>query len=197
MYHTPYSVNRAFFARGDNFPDALAVGPVAAGAHAPILLVKPTMVPTPIVEIVDQMNVTSGVIVGGSSVVSENVRSVLRAIMVGNGGDAGDPMIVERWAGVDRYETAVRVIENGLEARLIDLDSVGIATGVNFPDALGGGAALGHFGSPLVLVNGGNLPTSVATWANEHSQGIGRMDVFGGPGVVPESLITAMRGALH
>lgn len=197
MYGAPFTVRRAFFARGDNFPDALAVGPVAAGARVPILLVKPTSVPASVAEAVDDMNLTSGVVVGGSDVVSDAVRSTLRTLMIANGGDDHDPMIVERWAGDTRYETAVAVIEQGVAARWIDLDTVGIATGINFPDALGGGAALGHYGSPVVLVKGGTVPAEVGTWINENAHAIGRMDMFGGTDVLPESLLGDMRDALH
>jgi len=197
IYSGSAAVHRAFFARGDNFPDALAVGPIAAGARAPILLVKPTSLPSSVADTVDELNLTSGFVIGGSDVVSEDVKDALRDLMIANGGDDHDPQIVERWAGADRYATAIQVVEHGLEAHWIDLDSVGIATGLNFPDALGGGAALGHRGNPLVLVKGPTLTTVVGLFANDHAQDIGRMDVFGGTDVVPASLVDDMRNALH
>ena len=187
-----YSVRRAFFARGDNFPDALAVGPVAAGALAPIILVRTGEVPAVVATAVDDLDLTSGVIVGGSDVVTDGVKSALRTLMIDNGGDDMDPMIVERWSGDTRYETAIAIVEHGLEWRVIDLDTLGFATGYNFPDALGGGAALGVYGSPLLLTTPDALPTSVDTFFDDHVSEIGRIDIFGGEDVVGEAVRSAI-----
>ncbi|MBN2848424.1 MAG: cell wall-binding repeat-containing protein [Coriobacteriia bacterium] len=191
-----YSVRRAFFARGDNFPDALAVGPVAATAMSPIILVKTNEVPAVVATAVDNLNLTSGVIVGGSDVVSDGVKTTLRTLMIANGGDDHDPLIIERWSGPDRYATAISVIEHGLEARWIDLDTVGIATGLNFPDALGGGAALGCYGSPLLLTRATSVPDSVTTFLVVHEYEIGRIDVFGGADVVSDTVKNTIAGKL-
>lgn len=192
----PWTVRRAFFTRGDNFPDALAVGPVAAGALSPILLVHTNGVPDSVSACVDTLNLTSGVIVGGSEVVSNSVRDTLRTLMIANGGDGHDPLIVDRWFGVDRYATAIDVIENGLEARLIDLDTLGVVTGSNFPDALGGGAALGCYGSPLLLTRATLVPNSVMVFLQDHEYEIGRLDVFGGSSVVSNGVRDTIAGEL-
>lgn len=196
LIRQPYVMNRAFFARGDNFPDALAVGPVAAAAHAPILLVKPTELPASVAEAVDDLNLVAGFIAGGSDVVSNGVRDSLRAVMIANGGDGGDPQLVDRWAGDTRYDTAVAIVEQALAARLIDLDTLGVATGLNFPDALGGGAALGWYGSPLVLTKPTELPAGVTAFLEEHEYEIGRLDVFGGSDVVSDAVKNAIAAKL-
>lgn len=193
VYGGVYTVDKAFFARGDNFPDALAVGPVAAGALSPIILVNSTSVPSVVGDAVDDLNITTGVIVGGSDVVSNDVYNGLKSLMAANG---ADPNPIERWAGSDRYATAIKVVENGVESRWIDLDTVGVATGANFPDALGAGAALGYYGSPLVLV-GGTVPASVSTWVVANKRAIGRMDVFGGSDVVPDSVKSSLASKLQ
>mgnify|MGYP001029464269 CR=1 FL=1 len=193
----PHTVRRAFFARGDNFPDALALGPVAAGAMAPILLVRTNDVPATIAGAIDDLDITSGVIAGGPDVVSAGVRDSLRALMVANGGDSHDPLIVERWSGIDRYATAVAVVQGGLDARWVDLDTLGFATGLNFPDALGGGAALGCYGSPLVLTPPASLPSSVTGFLTAREFQIGRADIFGGPDVVGEGVRTAVAARLR
>ncbi len=100
--------------------------------------------------------------------------------------NGADPNPIERWSGDDRYATAIDVIENGVANRWIDLDTVGVATGRNFPDALGGGAALGHYGGPLLLVKE-TVPSSVSSWVKANKHAIGRMDIFGGSDVVPDS----------
>ncbi len=129
-HHGRLQADEAFFARGDNFPDALAVGPVAAGAYAPVLLVRSTSVPPAIADVVDDFDVTYGFIIGGTNVVSSGVQGTLESLMAANG---ADPHPIERWAGATRYETAISVVEHGLENRWIDLDTLGVATGQNFP----------------------------------------------------------------
>jgi putative cell wall-binding protein len=189
-----YTVDMAFFARGDNFPDALAVGPVAAGALSPIILVKPTSIPGTVAGVVNTLDITSGVIAGGTDVVSTDVQDGLEAIMQDNGGGANP---IERWSGPDRYATAIEVVKNGVEARWVDLDCVGVATGWNFPDALGGGAALGYYGSPLLLVKGETVPYSVSSWVKDNKHAIGEMDIFGGSDVVPDSVKTTLTSLIN
>ncbi len=188
-----FKPTRAFFARGDNFPDGLAVGPVAAGALAPVLLVPSTSVPTAISAVVDDLNITSGVIVGGTNVVSSGVQGTLESLMAANG---ADPHPIERWYGADRYATAVSVVEHGLENRWIDLDTLGVATGLNFPDALGGGAAMAVYGSPLLLTAPTYVPASVNTFLTAHEYEVGRMDVFGGTTVVSDAVKNTIAGKL-
>ena len=65
---------------------------------------------------------------------------------------------VTRLAGGDRFSTSVAV-STGTFA---DASTVFIATGANFPDALGGGPVAGRAPGPLLLVNGGSLPISVS-----------------------------------
>ena len=191
-----YAPSLAFFARGDDFPDALAVGPVAAGAYAPILLVRTGSIPPSILDAVDALGLTSGFVVGGTSAVSDAVQDDLRQLMVGNGGDPFDTQLVERWSGENRYETAEKIVEGGLQKRWIDLDTLGIATGLNFPDALGGGAALGYYGSALLLTRADSLPGNVKDFLDENAYRIGRVDVFGGTSVVSETVKTEVHSYL-
>lgn len=71
--------------------------------------------------------------------------------------DAWAPTI-ERLGGVDRYDTALKI-----SAQFpADVPRVFIATGTNFPDALGASGIAGAIGSPLLLVDPSYVPTGVA-----------------------------------
>jgi len=183
----------AFFARGDKFPDALAVGPVAAQAGAPIFLVKPTELPATVATAMSNLYIKQGFVIGGEPAVSADVRNDIEAILDANG---GPPDPTERWSGADRYATAAAVIKNGLDWRYIDLDTLGLATGENFPDALGGGAALGHYGSGLALTQSGSLPASLIQLLTDQEYKIGRLDVFGGSDVVSDAVMTGVAARL-
>lgn len=182
-------VFRAFVTRGDNFPDALAVGPIAAGALAPILLVQTNAVPASVATAIDDLNITLGYVIGDTKSVSAGTFTALRNLITANGA-AGT--IAERWAGPNRYDTAAIVIENGLAYRWIDLDTLGVAVGTKFPDALGGGAALGHYGSPVILTNGTALSPAVSTFLANHHYDIGRVDVFGDTSSVSAGVFNAI-----
>ena len=186
-----------YFARGDDFADALAVGAVAANSHTPILLVGNNAVPPAIVDYIVDHDLVWGVVVGGESAVTQDAVDALNALMIANGGggpEVGDP--IERWSGDDRYETATVVVNKALEKGWIDLDTLGIATGLNFPDALGGGAALGYAGCPLLLTRPDSVPLAVEAFLASHEYEIGRLDVFGGSDVVSDDVKNAIAAKL-
>ena len=61
-----------------------------------------------------------------------------------------------------------------------------------FPDALGGGAALGYYGSGLVLTRGESLPAETASFLAAREYEIGRVDVFGGTATISDRVKTAV-----
>ncbi len=189
----PFS-NRAFVARGDAFPDALAVAPVAATTYSPILLVR-TQAPLPpeIDDVFEFLPIWDTWIAGGTDVVSEGVEEAIEAW---NKHHTGVDRPATRMAGDDRYETSARVMQNAVSMNWVDLDTLGIATGLNFPDALGGGAALGTYGSPLVLTRPDALPPKVADAVTYRAHEIGRVDIFGGSDVVSNGVRTTIVGLL-
>lgn len=186
-------VARAFFAYGENYPDALAVGPVASAANGPILLVLKDTVPAAVADAVDDLDITIGYVIGGTSVVSETTNNALRSLITANGAIG---TITERWSGANRYETATAVAQNGLDYRWVDLDSVGFATGENFPDALGAGAALGYYGSPLLLTGGTALAPATGAFLDAHQYQVGRVNTFGGTSVVSAATYDAINAKI-
>jgi putative cell wall-binding protein len=184
-----------FLARGDAFPDALAAGPVAAGARRPILLTKPGALPAAV-----DAKLSSAtpkyqrcIIVGGTSAVSASVKTRIDQIMAANTGTAS-----LRWDGSDRYATAARLANEGAMPfrRWVDMDMLGVATGENFPDALGGGAVCGAYGSPLLLTSRTAVPAALSTFLSQREYTIGRVDIFGGQSVVGEAVRTSIAGKL-
>ena len=177
----------AFFVRGDEFPDALAVAPHAYAAKIPILLVRPDSVPAHTEEAVTFCYIDDGIIVGGTNAVSAATATEIGNLL----GDAA-----ERWDGADRYATAVECATRGVSRGWLDYDAIGVATGTNFPDALGGGAACGHYGSPLVLTAPTYVPTSVDIFFTQRRYDFGGMTVFGGTAAVSDPVFTQVSGYL-
>jgi putative cell wall-binding protein len=75
--HDP-GVARAFLATGDNFPDALAAGPVGGLIGAPVLLVRHDCIPPLVDDELTRLNPTSIVVLGGTGVLSDAVLARTR-----------------------------------------------------------------------------------------------------------------------
>lgn len=92
--------------------------------------------------------------------------------------------------GSDRYDTADRVAASALFGHntLGRFTVVGITTGLDFPDAMSGGALVGSQGGPLLLANpNGVSPTETAILRNE---GLSDVAVTGGPVAVSNIALT-------
>ncbi|MGB4593190.1 MAG: cell wall-binding repeat-containing protein [Coriobacteriia bacterium] len=92
-----------------------------------------------------------------------------------------------RAAGDNRYETAIAMSQ---EAFPDGADTVVLATGANWPDALGGSALAGAVGGPILLTEPGALTPAVA----DEIERLGAMDVYilGGYSAVSLSVENAL-----
>lgn len=175
--------DKVFVARGDDFADALAASPFAWSQMMPVLLVAKTGVPAATSGALEDLGTKNAVVVGGTAAVPESVYVALDAVLTGN---------LDRWWGADRYATALAVAE-GAESRLWgDWSFVGIATGRNFPDALGGGAAAGAHGGMLLLTAPDSLSQVTQTALETHADVVEEVQVFGGPAAVHDAVYDAI-----
>jgi putative cell wall-binding protein len=159
------------------------VGPVAASIYAPVLLVRPTALPSTVASAITALGIQSGTVVGDTSSVSSDVKNAIDALC---------PGAIGRLGGANRYETAKLVVNFGFAGQAIDLDTLGIAVGTKFPDALAAGAALGGYGSPIMLTDGTSLSSATATFLDSHAYEVGRLNVFGSTDSISNSVMTAI-----
>lgn len=137
----PEGSRYAFIVTGRNYPDALAAGAAAGHLSAPVILVpgSGSDLPTATATLLADLGVTDVLIAGGPTTVSPGIESDLRSL-------AGIAT-VERFAGVDRYQTAAMInqaVFAGSEFALL-------ASGSGFADALAGSPLAGALGAPLYL----------------------------------------------
>ncbi len=159
----------AYLASGGGFADALAAGPVAAQQDAPILLTPATM-SADTQRVLADLHVNEVIVVGGTGAVSAAVESQLRGL----------GYTVRRISGSDRFATAAALSRSAFGAA--SETEVFMASGSNFPDALGAGAAAAHRGVPLLLTPTACLPQSTADEINR--VGATRLRVAGGTGAI-------------
>ena len=178
--HFAPGVPAAYVATGANFPDALAAGPAAALARAPILLVTPTGIPAPTQAELARLQPGRIVVLGLAGAVSDPVVAALDAYDTGGG--------VVRLGGADRYATAAAISAAHFGP---GVSVAYVATGANFPDALTGGVAAARAGGPLLLTRGDALPP--ATVAELQRLAPQQIVVLGGPGVVSDAVVGGLR----
>jgi len=186
----------ALIARGDSFPDALALSPLAyrgSQYHAglPILLTRPDALSPPTALIIDELGIDHAFIAGGLTAVSAGVKDDIDAALVAHGGTDST-----RWSGADRYATAVAIAEGGVMQRWARWDRVSVATGTNFPDALAGGARTGFGFGVIVLTRPDVLSPPTQAALEAHRSGIYGMTVFGGSSAVSPATYTALQEAI-
>jgi putative cell wall-binding protein len=184
-------VDQAFFVRGDTYPDALAAAPVAFARKAPIILVRPNELPVESARLISFAPIKTGVVIGGTSAVSAAVKSQIDSGLVANGGFA-----TQRWYDANRFETATEVARFSVMYRWLDLDTVGVAVGTNYPDALGGGTALGAYGSPLLLTGSNSVPSATATFLSQREYMLGGMEIYGGTQAISAAVETQLESYL-
>jgi putative cell wall-binding protein len=171
----------AYIATGTKFPDALAGVPAAGSSGGPMLLVSEAGIPAATATELQRLKPARIVVLGSSATVSSAIASALSAYTTGS---------VARLAGPDRFATAAAISA----ANFTTADTVYIATGLNFPDALAGGpvAVLGDH--PLLLVTPTSLPSAAATeLARLHPSSV---VVLGGTPSVGPSVVTAIQSLL-
>lgn len=143
------SATNAFLATGTNFPDALAASAAAAHLSGPVVLVPGTAssVDQATLDLLIALGVSNVYLAGGTSVVSSAIESQL----------AGVFSSVLRKAGEGRYATSIAI--NSLFSPTED--TVYLAVGTGYADALAGAALAGVQDAPLFTVPGNCVPSEL------------------------------------
>ncbi len=171
----PTGLDTVYIASGLDFPDALAGAALAGKNDAPILLVRPDRIPTATDRALSSLRPKRIVVLGGTGAVNSTVKEQLTTYSTANTADE-----VTRLAGTNRFSTAADVAtETGYPT---GLDTVYIASGLDFPDALAGAALAGKNDAPILLVRPDRIPT--ATDRALSSLRPKRIVVLGGTGAV-------------
>jgi len=172
----------AYLVAGSGFADAVSAAPAAARDHSPVLLTRTDILPPATIAELIRLAPGRVVLVGGPSVVSDQIVWALDSVLHGTG--------VFRLSGADRFATSAAVAATfnpGVRA-------VYAATGLDFPDALAAAAAAGASASPMVLTRPTALPDVIR--AEIVRLNPSRAVIAGGPSAVSATVEAAIRDAV-
>lgn len=187
-------------ANGDSFADALAGGPLAYRGPHPVILTSNDKLPPGFDDYLVDAGVEKAIILGGTAAVPASVEEEVR----------GEVLDIDRWAGVDRFETAAMLLDeltgdpncgfNFMASCDVEpplRGRVALANGRSPFDALSGGPLLGARGEGLLLVEPDALPDASEQFMADTPQFVEgdplhvTVDVLGGKAAVDPSVVTA------
>ncbi len=176
--------SRAVLASGEqaHLVDAAAAGGAAAATDQPVLLTTRKKLPSATRSTIIDRQVTRTTIVGGTAAVAEATAEQVRFVTKGT---------VVRYAGDDRYATALAVARGFAERVGTSRVVVAAGTDAHLVDSVTAGA----LGRLVVLVPGTAGHDDVQRWLT--SVGTSDLDLAGGPGAITPATARLLIGALR
>lgn len=173
----PRVSDTCFITTSWGYADALSASSFAYAKRAPIFLTKydDGTLSSSTLETIKAKGFKRVIIVGGTSVVSPEVEQTLSAWGIAN---------VERVAGETSYDTSLQLAQKLLSMGL-RANNMGIATGLDYLDALCGAALCGRYDSVIVLADDTNS-SAVETFMDQNRMAIKSYAIFGGNAAVGE-----------
>ena len=150
-YFAP-GVEAVYVATATGYADALSAGAAAANAGGPLLLVSKDTIPTETRAELARLQPRQIIVAGGSAVVSQGVLDAL-------GPYAASGKAI-RVAGANRYSTAAAVVTTAFPN---GVNTIYLATGRGFADALSAGAAAAAVEGAVLLTEPDHLPPEISS----------------------------------
>ena len=169
----------AVIATGTGWADALSMSPVAGMKGWPVLFANGNTLPKATSDFIKANKIKTVYIVGGTGAIGTAVESALKKAGV---------TTITRLAGTDRYDTSVKI---ATKFKSSFTSSVSVATGVDFPDALAGGALSAKLKIPMLLLH----PTSGASTAEKtYVKGLKnpKIYVYGGTSALTDAKVITL-----
>lgn len=168
-----------YVASGLGYADGLTGGPSAAKDDGPLLLTGTSSVPAGVIAEIERLKPRSIIVLGGPVAVDANVVARLGKIAK-----------VIRLGGQNRFGTAAAVAKHNWTTS----STVYLASGLNFPDALSGGAFAAGRRAPLLLTATTSVPTETLDALKRLKPS--KVVIIGGPVVVSDAIKSAIRTAV-
>jgi putative cell wall-binding protein len=161
-----------------NLVDALTAAPLARKLKAPIFLTDGKTLDSTTISKLKSLGVKNAYITSGTAVISSNIEKQLNSI---------DITYVKRLGGATRYETSVNIAKT-----LGNAQSIMVARGDEYADALSAAAIAASEGMPVLLSDKNTLPKSVSDYIK--SQNISTSYVLGMQGALSDNVANNLPG---
>ena len=172
------SAQTVILCESSDYPDSIASTPFAVSLDAPILLTAGDSIDPRVVQELQRLKPQKVILLGGVACLQPSIEKQLD----------NSSFKWERIGGIDRYETSV------LLAKHLSSDTLILANGDNFPDALSAATFAGIKQIPIVLTSTA-LPDCVIQYYQD--AGPKHLIVIGGEVVVPSSDLTKNKFTLE
>jgi putative cell wall-binding protein len=176
----------AIIASGEDFPDALAGGPMAWARRLPVLLTTSSALPGVTDQALNLLGIKQVLLLGGNQRIGDGVAQQLTA----------KGIAVQRLAGANRQQTAVAIAAFELAVLGFDPTHAALGRGDVFADPLSGGPNAGKHLAPILLTDS---PTSLGESARMAlvalSTVMSTIDGFGGTQALSDGVLAAAKAA--
>ena len=164
-----------FITTGSNFPDALSAAPIAAAQGMPILLVPPDNLPATTKSYLSSNKNATLYVLNGNNELSQNLINQLPNANV--------------ITGSDRYDRNTNLLKQF--SKSLNYNSIYVATGTDYPDALAASALAQMNQAPVILIPSNSIPASITGLLN--SKLINQINVIGGDSAVSPVMATKLQ----
>lgn len=148
----PQGSQYVVLATSENYPDALSAAPLAKKYNCPILLTGNSKLDSDTAAELKRLKTKQVLIIGGLGVISESVEEQLKLM----------GLTPERIAGVDRYDTSIKVAEKlGTSGEIV------VVTGENYPDAISIAPIAAKKNMPIILSPAEDITDSIKSYLKD------------------------------
>jgi uncharacterized delta-60 repeat protein len=158
-------------ATGDDFADGVTAGAAAAHIGGAVLLTDGTTEPTETSSYLSSAGLPEYAVGGPAAAAVPSATAIV---------------------GSNRYDTAAKVAT----AFFVTPSGVGVATGLQFPDALSGGSRAAELGEPMLLTDPDTLSPETQSYLQGLASYIDTADVFGGTLAITDGVVSAVQAAI-
>jgi len=177
-------------ATGALFPDALAAGAIGE----PVLLTDGATMPKETSDYLKTLNPDPNA-AGGTELVTiggPGDAALVSAYLGGKMPTWPSRISRRKLTGADRYATALMVAEDFFAGNT----NVALSTGSTWPDALSGGAMIGHRGGPLLLTAPTGISPATLSYLSSQSASLYDLFLMGGTAALPNTIAQQAAGVI-
>ncbi len=181
--YTDEELEKTFVVNESALADSLVIGPSAAKSGSPLLLVQENEIPEETEEFLTNAEFENLNIIGGKSVVSEDIEDELSDMVEGE---------VERISGENRYDTSQEVSSEFFD----EPEIIMLGNGDTLVDAIPGGYLGAKLEAPLIYTTKEEIPQDSQDYIDEVTDENSSAYLLGGSAVIGSSVVEDLKSII-